>query len=227
MGGAVRRLRRMEHHRRGAGDGSGAATGGAGPTAEARRPRRRRGTAAADADGIDEFDRVLGGGLVPGSAVLVGGDPGIGKSTLLLQAAARAAGAGGVVYVSGEEAEAQIRMRAGRLGLGEAPWDSRRRRISATSSPRSRRSGRGSRSSTRSRRCGTRGWRAPRARWRRCAPRPMPSSHSPSGGERRWCWWGTSPRRGRSPGRGSSSTWSTPCSTSRASAGTSSASCAR
>jgi DNA repair protein RadA/Sms len=70
--------------------------------------------------GIDEFDRVLGGGLVPGSAVLVGGDPGIGKSTLLLQAAARAAGAGGVVYVSGEEAEAQIRMRAGRLGLGEA-----------------------------------------------------------------------------------------------------------
>jgi DNA repair protein RadA/Sms len=72
------------------------------------------------ATGIGEFDRVLGGGLVAASAVLVGGDPGIGKSTLLLQAAARASAAGGVIYVSGEEAEAQIRMRAGRLGLGDA-----------------------------------------------------------------------------------------------------------
>jgi DNA repair protein RadA/Sms len=70
--------------------------------------------------GIGELDRVLGGGLVPGSVVLVGGDPGIGKSTLLLQAAAQAAAAGQVIYVSGEEAEAQIRMRAGRLGLGQA-----------------------------------------------------------------------------------------------------------
>ncbi|TVQ56236.1 MAG: DNA repair protein RadA [Rhodobacteraceae bacterium] len=68
-----------------------------------------------------ELDRVLGGGLVPGSAVLVGGDPGIGKSTLLLQAAA-AFGAQGakVIYVSGEEAAAQIRMRAARLGLADA-----------------------------------------------------------------------------------------------------------
>jgi DNA repair protein RadA/Sms len=72
--------------------------------------------------GIGEFDRVLGGGLVPASAVLVGGDPGIGKSTLLLQAAAAfARDGGGVVYVSGEEAAAQIRMRAGRLGLSGAP----------------------------------------------------------------------------------------------------------
>jgi DNA repair protein RadA/Sms len=65
---------------------------------------------------------VLGGGLVPASAVLVGGDPGIGKSTLLLQAAA-AFGRGGatVAYISGEEAAAQIRMRAARLGLSEAP----------------------------------------------------------------------------------------------------------
>ncbi|MEM7178065.1 MAG: AAA family ATPase, partial [Pseudomonadota bacterium] len=72
--------------------------------------------------GMAELDRVLGGGLVPGSAVLVGGDPGIGKSTLLLQAAA-AFGARGlkVIYVSGEEASAQIRMRAQRLGLAEAP----------------------------------------------------------------------------------------------------------
>ncbi len=74
--------------------------------------------------GIAEFDRVLGGGFVPGSAVLVGGDPGIGKSTLLLQAAASMARAGhSVLYVSGEEAIAQIRMRAARLGLADAPLD--------------------------------------------------------------------------------------------------------
>jgi len=72
--------------------------------------------------GIDELDRVLGGGLVPASAVLVGGDPGIGKSTLLLQAAASFARAGlKSIYVSGEEASAQVRMRAMRLGLTSAP----------------------------------------------------------------------------------------------------------
>ena len=72
--------------------------------------------------GLAEFDRALGGGLVPGSAVLMGGDPGIGKSTLLLQAAARIAETGGlVVYISGEEAAGQIRLRAERLGLGKAP----------------------------------------------------------------------------------------------------------
>jgi len=71
--------------------------------------------------GIDELDRVLGGGLVPASAILVGGDPGIGKSTLLLQAAARFSEAGlKVLYISGEEASAQVRMRAQRLGLGPA-----------------------------------------------------------------------------------------------------------
>ncbi len=74
------------------------------------------------ASGFEEFDRVLGGGLVPASAVLVGGDPGIGKSTLLLQAAARFGAAGlKTIYISGEEATAQIRMRAARLGLSEAP----------------------------------------------------------------------------------------------------------
>ena len=71
--------------------------------------------------GIGEFDRVLGGGLVPGSATLIGGDPGIGKSTLLLQAAAAVSKSGGkVIYVSGEEALAQLRMRASRLGLSDA-----------------------------------------------------------------------------------------------------------
>ena len=72
--------------------------------------------------GLDELDRVLGGGLVPASAILVGGDPGIGKSTLLLQATASFAKAGmKAVYVSGEEARAQVRLRARRLGLAEAP----------------------------------------------------------------------------------------------------------
>ena len=71
--------------------------------------------------GLAELDRVLGGGLVPASAILVGGDPGIGKSTLLLQAAAAFAGRGlRCVYISGEEAAAQVRMRAQRLGLGQA-----------------------------------------------------------------------------------------------------------
>ena len=73
------------------------------------------------ATGIAEFDRAIGGGIVPGSAMLVGGDPGIGKSTLLLQVAARLAAAGKrVVYVSGEEATNQVRLRALRLGLGGA-----------------------------------------------------------------------------------------------------------
>lgn len=72
--------------------------------------------------GIDELDRVLGGGLVGASAILVGGDPGIGKSTLLLQAAASFAEAGlKAVYVSGEESSDQVRMRARRMGLSDAP----------------------------------------------------------------------------------------------------------
>jgi DNA repair protein RadA/Sms len=72
--------------------------------------------------GIPEFDRVCGGGLVPGSALLVGGDPGVGKSTLILQALASFAKLGGkAVYISGEEAMAQVRMRAARMGLGDAP----------------------------------------------------------------------------------------------------------
>ncbi len=72
--------------------------------------------------GIAEFDRALGGGLVAGSAILLAGDPGIGKSTLLLQAAANLARRGlSVAYISGEEAVDQVRLRARRLGLGDAP----------------------------------------------------------------------------------------------------------
>ncbi|HEY1721683.1 MAG TPA: DNA repair protein RadA [Magnetospirillaceae bacterium] len=72
--------------------------------------------------GIAELDRVCGGGLVPASALLVGGDPGIGKSTLLLQAVAALAQSGAdCVYISGEEAIEQVRLRALRLGLANAP----------------------------------------------------------------------------------------------------------
>src|SRR5689334_24832491 len=72
--------------------------------------------------GLPELDRVTGGGFVRGSVLLVGGDPGIGKSTLLIQAAAAVARAGHrAVYISGEEAVAQARLRAERLGLAAAP----------------------------------------------------------------------------------------------------------
>ena len=75
-----------------------------------------------DQTGLSELDLVTGGGLVPGSAILVGGDPGIGKSTLLTQLAANLANAGKrVTYFSGEEATAQVRLRAERLGVKKAP----------------------------------------------------------------------------------------------------------
>jgi DNA repair protein RadA/Sms len=71
--------------------------------------------------GVAEFDRVLGGGIVPGSLILIGGDPGIGKSTLLLQVADKmSAGAASVLYVSGEESERQIKLRGERLGVEAA-----------------------------------------------------------------------------------------------------------
>lgn len=99
----------------------------------ASKPTRNRGLAfeTLDADtptpkristGVEEFDRVCGGGVVPGSAILVGGDPGVGKSTLLLQVAAQAALRGAsCAYVSGEEAIEQVRARAQRMGLAAAP----------------------------------------------------------------------------------------------------------
>jgi DNA repair protein RadA/Sms len=72
--------------------------------------------------GVAEFDRVTGGGIVPGSALLIGGDPGVGKSTLILQALASFAARGGrAVYISGEEAMAQVRLRAARMGVSDTP----------------------------------------------------------------------------------------------------------
>ena len=92
------------------------------------RPFALEGLATADKEPgrrvthVDEFDRVTGGGLVPGSALLIGGDPGVGKSTLVLQALAAYASRGGkAVYISGEEALAQVRLRAARMGLAHAP----------------------------------------------------------------------------------------------------------
>ena len=73
------------------------------------------------ASGIDELDRVLGGGLVPGGVLLLGGDPGIGKSTLLLQVLAGLGAELPVLYISGEESAAQVALRAQRLGLKDAP----------------------------------------------------------------------------------------------------------
>src|ERR1700675_201593 len=70
--------------------------------------------------GSAELDRVLGGGLVPGSVTLIGGDPGIGKSTLMLQAAAALNGLGPVLYATGEESLRQVALRARRLGLEAA-----------------------------------------------------------------------------------------------------------
>ena len=110
---------------------------GAGPLAgpAATRPSRAKGRvftleglagethdAPRTPSGLAELDRVTGGGFVRGSVILIGGDPGIGKSTLLIQACAALAGAGQrVVYISGEEAVAQVRLRAERLGIGAVP----------------------------------------------------------------------------------------------------------
>ena len=82
---------------------------------EEKPPRRTK-------SGVVELDQVLGGGIVDASAILLGGDPGIGKSTLLLQAAARFARNGlKVIYISGEEATAQVQLRAQRLGITDSP----------------------------------------------------------------------------------------------------------
>ena len=101
----------------------GDARGDAGGTGAGRSRWRRSTATAASASrtGIGELDRVLGGGLVRDSLVLIGGDPGIGKSTLLLQASrALAERAGPVLYVSGEESAGQVKLRAERLGIAPA-----------------------------------------------------------------------------------------------------------
>lgn len=120
MGRTLRRLRRMEFH-------FGRSASRTPSQRAGRRQKGRKidfvGLQGAEApiprrvSGIAEFDRVCGGGLVSGSALLVGGDPGIGKSTLLLQAVGQLAARHSCAYVSGEEAVDQVRLRAKRLGL--------------------------------------------------------------------------------------------------------------
>ncbi len=96
-----------------------AGTDGSGERAEAVRLDEIGGEADdCSVTGIGELDRVLGGGLVRGSVVLVGGEPGIGKSTLLMQVCGKLAISGGIAYVSGEESPRQIKLRAERLGVG-------------------------------------------------------------------------------------------------------------
>src|SRR6202035_4672951 len=99
----------------------GGVAGAAGAAAGRTPPQRLTDTSSAQAPrlltGQEELDRVLGGGLVAGSVALLGGDPGIGKSTLLLQVAAHVAQSQPVLYASGEESIAQVGLRAQRLGL--------------------------------------------------------------------------------------------------------------
>jgi DNA repair protein RadA/Sms len=110
-----RAVRRPAAGKGGSARGAGGAGSGAAPMPlDSPRDLDRLGS------GQGELDRVLGGGIVPGSVTLLGGDPGIGKSTLLLQVAAHIASARGVVYASGEESVAQVGLRARRLGIAAA-----------------------------------------------------------------------------------------------------------
>ena len=112
---------------RGAGTARGGGQGATGAGSAGAAPVPLAGGKALDLDrlpsGQGELDRVLGGGIVPGSVTLLGGDPGIGKSTLLLQVAAHVAGARAVVYASGEESVSQVALRARRLGLTATPLE--------------------------------------------------------------------------------------------------------
>jgi DNA repair protein RadA/Sms len=131
----VETLIREPDRKRAAAGGARAGSGAGGPGAAV--PQTLSGLREAEPvrvpSGIGELDRVLGGGLVPGSIVLLGGEPGIGKSTLLLQAAAGlTASAGDVLYATGEESGGQVRLRAGRLGLLDGAAGERIRVVAET-----------------------------------------------------------------------------------------------
>src|ERR1700728_5318948 len=116
---AVRRLFRAGIRAAAYGGGAGGAGRiGGGPVSTAAMPIGQvdAAHAAARPTRLDELDRVLGGGLVPGAVLLLAGEPGVGKSTLLLDAGALVAGEGPVLYITGEESAAQVRLRADRLG---------------------------------------------------------------------------------------------------------------
>ena len=168
--------------------------------------------------GIGEFDRVLGGGIVPGSLVLLGGEPGIGKSTLLLQAAAHFARAvGPVLYASGEESEHQIKSRGDRLGVGEAPLYLLAETCIERILERSLASSRRWSSSTPSRRCSRSSSSRRQAASARCGRQPPSSSSQRRGRTFRQCSSVTSRKTAALPVPRCSSTWWTRCSISRAS----------
>ena len=229
MAGALPRVRRVGLAR---GVGGGAAAGGRAPT------RRRSPSPLAEVDplgaprrptGVPELDRVLGGGLVAGSVTLVGGEPGMGKSTLVLQALGAMAAAGArCLLVCAEESAAQVRLRADRLGtlapdllvvcetsLPDVCAHAEAMRpdviaidsIQAVQDPDAP-GGPGRSSQVRD------GAHARR-------------SGSPRSSASRRCSSVTSPRTARSPGRARSSTSSTPCSRSKAIGTTRCACCAR
>src|SRR3984957_5605950 len=115
---AVPRLVRAGIRAAGYGGAGGGARLGGGPVSTAAMPIGQvdAAQAAARPTGLDELDRVLGGGLVPGAVLLLAGEPGVGKSTLLLEAGALVAASGPVLYITGEESAAQVRLRADRIG---------------------------------------------------------------------------------------------------------------
>ena len=181
--GAVLRVRGLEHARRGAGGGrAGGWTGGrrATPLAELRLLHDIDALLAQPhPTGIGELDRVLGGGLVAGSVTLLGGEPGIGKSTLLLQLLAWWPGP--TLYVTAEESPQQVRLRAERLGAVRPElWLAAETSLPGLLAPSIGRS-RSSSSSTASRPSPTRTSRRRPARSRRSAPAPSSSSSRPSG----------------------------------------------
>ena len=173
-------------------------------------------TARARPTGVAELDRVLGGGLVPGAVVLLAGEPGVGKSTLLLEVAAKAAAAGTVLYVTGEESSGQVRLRAERTrAVHDALYLASESDLSAivahidavapqllvvdsvqTMSTDTADGAPGGVTQVRAVTVALTG--LAKERGRRC------------------CWSGTSPRRAASPGRGCWSTWWTSCCPSRA-----------
>src|SRR6201984_3135914 len=115
---AVPRLVRAGIRAAGYGGAGGSARLGGGPGSTAAMPIGKGDAAQASArpTGLDELDRVLGGGLVPGAVLLLAGEPGVGKSTLLLEAGALVAESGPVLYVTGAESAAEVPLRADRIG---------------------------------------------------------------------------------------------------------------
>ena len=179
-------------------------------------PRSTRTPCRGSRPGIAELDRVLGGGLVPGSVVLLGGEPGVGKSTLALQLAAglRRAARFSTSRARRARADAAAREPA-RLAAGgarRAGRDARRGAGGAVARAAARRSC----WSTRCRRCAASASSRRRARSRRCASARRCSRRPRRRTAPRWCWSATSRRRARSRARACSSTSSTSCSRSRA-----------